>query len=302
MTVKLDGKSLNYFGIELLSPAVHPAAPLTRDITAQVPGRDGVYYFGSTLGERNFVLNCGLIRELSAKDLQRRLREFVAFLLDEKGRPRLLQISFDYEDGIYYEVRYSGQISAERFFSLGSFELTLTAFDPFAYADSTYKQDGVITGINYDEGRFYPADPNEITMDSTVYTVSDPVTFNEAYEPNYFYENPTAFTWSYSKHYSGVYNYSQYNTPLIIDITGDVINPRITNQTTGKTLYLPTITGGQKMTVDTGKFTVKVNGASKLTGVKGIEDFTLASGDNSLLFEGGLPSASVTFKWKHKFM
>ena len=88
--------------------------------------------------------------------------------------------------------------------------------------------------------------------------------------------------------------------PFVVEIEGTVLSPRITNQTTGKTIYLPTITN-QKLTLDSQKFTVKVNEINKLSSYSG-DFFNLASWDNSLLFEGGYPNATVIFKWKHKFM
>jgi phage-related protein len=297
--ITLDGHTLDYFGLIPLKGHDNPT-PSTRDKSLVIPGKHGSWDFGADMDVIQFNFPMAFNEE-DRTAVQKRIREFVSFLLDSKGKPRTFTLAFDYEPEKYYYVRYSGQIKPERLFGLGTFDLPLTAFDPVAYAEQTYKIPEAITGINYDEGNLYPVDPNEIYLSSEIYTFNDPISFNEPYDPNYFYENPTEFTWIYSKHYCGIYNYSHYETPLIVEIEGSVINPRITNQSTGKTLYLPSITN-QKMTVDTGKFTVKINEQNKLTGVIGIEDFNFISGDNSLLFEGGLPNATITYKWKHKFM
>lgn len=297
--ITLDGYKLDYFGLKLLTGHNHPT-PSTRDKTLVIPGKHGTWDFGSEVENRIFNFPLAFV-ESDNSILQKRIRNFVSFLFDPKGKPRIIKLVFDYEPEIYYSVKFSGQISPQRLFGLGKFEIQMVAHDPVAYAEQTYKQDFVITDIQYDAGYFYPADPNEIYMDSEVYTFNDPINFTEPYVPNYFYENPTTFQWVYSKHYCGLFNHSYYETPLIVEIEGTVINPRITNQSTGKTLILPSIFN-QKMVIDISKFTVKINDKNNLMDVIGIEDFNLISGDNSLLFEGGLPNATVTYKWKHKFM
>jgi len=135
MTVKLDGRPLRDFGIELLSPPIHPATPPTHDITLRVPRKDGLYYYDTRYDERTFTLECGIIRELDVFDLQRRLREFAVFLLNERGKPRDIKLTFDYEPDKYYTVKFRGQISPDRIFALGSFILTLVADDPYAYSN-----------------------------------------------------------------------------------------------------------------------------------------------------------------------
>jgi phage-related protein len=281
--ITLDGHTLDYFGLIPLKGHDNPT-PATRDKSLVIPGKHGAWDFGADMDVIQFNFPMAF-NEIDRTATQKRIREFVSFLLDSKGKPRTFTLAFDYEPEKYYYVRYSGQIKPERLFGLGTFDLPLTAFDPTAYAEQTYKRDNVVTTLQYDAG-FYYEPQNK---------------FYEPFEPEYFYENPTQFTWNYSKHYCGIFNYSHYETPLILEIEGSVINPRITNQTTGKTLFLPTITN-QKMVIDASNFTVKVNDLNKLTGVIGMEDFNLTSDDNSLLFEGGLPNATVTFKWKHKFL
>lgn len=266
MTIKLDGKPLSDFGIDLLSPAVHPAAPQTRDMTVYVPGRAGVYHFGSTLGERNFSFECGLIRELDTAELQRRLRELVAFLLDAYARPREIRLTFDYEPDKYYAVKFVGQITPERFFAFGSLTLTFTAFDPFAYADMNAYDSVAPDYDNASEGDFY--------------------------------ENTKSFSWTYSNHYSGVYNHAVYATDFILSINGTANNPSITHLETNKKLILPSITN-QIIEIDSSTFSITVDGVSNLSGT---DFFSLVSGGNGFLFEGESPNATVTYKWKHKFL
>ncbi|TCN25479.1 distal tail protein Dit [Mesobacillus foraminis] len=297
--ITLDGYKLDHFGLRLLTGHEH-ATPATRDKTLVIPGKDGAWDFGSELDVRSFSFPLAFVEE-NKSALQKRIRTFVSFLFDSKGKTRTFKLTFDYEPEIFYYVRFSGQISPERLFRIGRFELPLTAYDPYAYADFTYKQEGIVTNTRYDSGYYYAYDPNEIFLSSDMYTFSDPISFLEPFHGNY-YENPSSFKWTYTKHLSGIHNHSFYDTSFIVEVSGSVVFPRIINQTTGKTLYLPTIKN-QKMKVDTGKFTVKINDKNKLTDVEGIEDFLLQSGDNSLLFEcSGTPSCTVSYKWKHKFI
>lgn len=274
MTVKLDGKPFSYFGIELISPADHPMAPQTEDITLKVPGRDGLYHFGSTFGERNFSFECGVIREIDETEMQRKLREFTAFLLDAYGKPREIKITFDYEPEKYYLVKFAGQISASRFYSIGTFTLPFTAFDPYAYAEmNAYDSPSnheYGTGLEYDSGLFY--------------------------------DNPKSFQWTYPKHFSGVYNHGFQHTHLNLTITGKVTNPKITNQTTGETILLPSLSlSTDSLVVSTKDFTVKKNGVNAMNSYSG-EFLYLVSGENSLMFEGESPSATVNYEWKHRFI
>jgi phage-related protein len=186
MTIKLDGKPLSDFGIELLSPHVHPAAPPTRDITLEIPGRHGLYHFGSTLGPRNFSFECGIIRELDMTTLQQRLRQFVAFLLDAYGKPREIRLTFDYEPDKYYAVKFAGELVPERFFSIGSFVLSFVAYKPLALKLSP--SDSIMMDTNTD---FTSEVPFFETQD---FTVTAPIIlslFNEgtvAYRPHLFLE------------------------------------------------------------------------------------------------------------------
>lgn len=298
--VFIDDIKLQDIGVIVRLSSQEPILPNLRTNTIAIPGRHGAYDFGAFFDTREFALDCVFKRQDYAT-LKTQIREFVSLFVDEYGRPKSVSLRFGDEPDKYYDVKVSAGIPIERIAAMGTFTLPLVAHDPFAYADITYKVPEAVTGINYDEGHVYPADPNEIYLSSEIYTFNDEMPLNEPHEPNYYYDNPASFQWNYLRHYSGVHNHSFYDTPLIVEIEGSVINPRIINQTTGKTLYLPTIQGA-KMKIDTGRFSVKVNDKTELVSVKGIEDFALVSGDNSLVFEGGLPDATVTFKWKHKFM
>ena len=69
-------------------------------------------------------------------------------------------------------MKVSSGFSSQRINGFAFFELQFTAFDPYAYAKQTYKDDGIITNIQYDQGYLYPVD-SDIA--------------------NYYYENPLPF-------------------------------------------------------------------------------------------------------------
>ncbi|ATB52741.1 minor structural protein [Caldibacillus phage CBP1] len=130
--VYLDGRNIKEFGLFLRQNHEHPI-PETRDQTIEIPGVHGLRHMGSTLGPRQFNLPLGIVPQIDRWELQRKIREFTRFLLDDYGRPRNMRLIFGYEPDKYYMVRYNGSISPERLVTMGVFELPLIAYDPFAY-------------------------------------------------------------------------------------------------------------------------------------------------------------------------
>lgn len=124
--------SLADFGLMLQKGHSHPT-PSTKDKTISIPGKFGLLDFGAEMSERQFQLPLTII-EINNSELQMRIRKFVSFLLDSYGKPKTFKLSFEYETNMFYFVRYSGQISPSRLFGIGTFNLPLTAYDPFAYS------------------------------------------------------------------------------------------------------------------------------------------------------------------------
>lgn len=149
--IKLDNKPLSTWGLYLLRGHIHPMTPDMRQKLLTIPGKDGKWDFGSEWDSRTFELPVGII-ENDKYELQRKLNEFVVFLLDSFGKPRDIKLVFDYEPDKYYLVRFAGSLSPERLFKLGKFPLTLIAHDP-------YKK--------------FMVTSNDITMDSDVPVMSD---------------------------------------------------------------------------------------------------------------------------------
>lgn len=270
--ITLDGKTDADLNLIVLAEGEDIFTPSTRDRSVNVPGRNGAYDFGADLGVLEFNIPMMLKGGATLADTQKQIREIAKILLDQDGKPRTFELRWDYEPEKYYTVRYAGSLSLERILKMGKFVLPLVAYDPAAYATSTAYDEApgqYDTGLQYDSGLMY--------------------------------ENYSTFNWQYSKQYFGTYNYSYYKTPVKITIQGAVINPRITNQMTDETIYLPTLTATDTLEVDMEKYTVKKNGLNALKDYRG-SFFVLVSGDNSLLFDGGSPNATVIIEWKHKFL
>jgi predicted phage tail component-like protein len=271
-------KTPNDFSLAVLPNHEHEAIPETNDRTLSIPEKDGLLYYGSDLGAREFNIPMIVKPQDNRAMMQKRIRDFVGFMFNGYGKPKKIKMIFDYEPDKYYHVRFSGRVVPERLYRMAQFDLPLIADDPYAYASAQaydpIEPQSYDTGLQYDNDLMYP--------------------------------NGAVFQWTYNKHYSGVYNYSSYITALKVMIEGEVINPRITNQITGQTLLIGIqLKYGEKLYIDGQNFTIahEVNGVkiNKMTEQNG--DFiNLVVGDNPLLFEGGLPNATVTYEWKHKFL
>lgn len=266
MTIKLDGKPLSDFGIELLSPHVHPAAPQTRDITLEIPGRHGLYHFGSTLGQRNFSFECGIIRELDTATLQQRLRQFVAFLLDAYGKPREIRLTFDYEADKYYAVKFAGDLVPERFFSVGSFALPFVAYDPMAKF-------------------IVPSD--EIIMDTDIPVLSD-ITLDATY--TFAVKGNTQFD---------VINDGTAAVRPDITIEGTADNIVVWNTLNGKTFFVNAINSTIEISGE--NYSVKQGGVSTLSKFEG-EFLELMPGSNPLVITADNANLTMTFKFSHKYL
>lgn len=271
MTAFINGTDFAEYGVRVLAGSQHDALPETRDRTITVPGRHGAYDFGADLGVRQFELKCALIDATDPADLQQKLRLLTAELTDAYGRPKTFELSFSEEPEKHYRVRYSGRVAVDRIYKLGLFSLPLTAYDPASYAGMNAYDP--LVQPQYDSGFEYGGEN--------------------------MYANTVSFNWAYPKHYSGFRNYSEYTTPVAMEIYGSVSNPSVTNLNTGERLMLPSITNAT-LTVGLDK-TVLVNGSNALDDYLG--DFIIATpGNVSLLFEGENPNCQVTYEWKHKFI
>lgn len=163
----------------------------------------------------------------------------------------------------------------------------------------------VVNQIDLEEvavrGRF------NVTFRCLPFVTTTPDNYDEVYEydTGLIYPNESGFIWDYAtKHTSGLYNYTNHDTPLKITIQGAVSNIKISNIDAETSLDCPGIFD-QTMVIDGENEDVTINGVSVLPEVTG--DFpNLIAGSNGLIFEGGTrknrPSATVMFEWFHQLL
>lgn len=266
----LGGQTARQLGMRMLRSSQRPILPGTVDRILGIAGRNGLYDFGADLGARQFNLECAIIRNTPVA-LQQAASDLAAYLVDPYGKPRTLELIFDYQPDRKYYVRYSGGgIDPERIAGLGRFTLPLIAFDPHAYADSN--SNDVIN--YYDVGLEY----------------SDQI----------LSPNPSGFDWLHVEQHSSIYNPSTLQTGIEITITGSVDTSSIEHVQSGKALNLPNLTDGV-MVIDTVGYKVKIDGNNAMPGVSG-DFFAVTPGSNAFIFRCTSASARVDYNWRFKYL
>ncbi len=129
----LDGKTPQELGMGVFGKTQRPILSSTVDNIQTVPGMHGAYDFGATMGPRSFELECAFMAR-NHIELQSRVSNLAAFLLDADGRPRTMPIVFANQPERLYMVRYTGDLQIDRIAGLGVFALPFVAYDPFAYS------------------------------------------------------------------------------------------------------------------------------------------------------------------------
>jgi predicted phage tail component-like protein len=239
--------------------------PANRDEYVYITQRDGAYLFPEGLEDRFIEIEFNYLVG-SHQQIRSKAREIANWLYTTSRS----ELTFDDEPDKYYMAKLANQVDLENLVRAGRFTLTFRCL-PYAYADIETLNGNYL----YDNGH--------------------------QYDTGLIYDNPTSFDWIYTKHRSGVFNHSTHKTPLIIKIEGTVTNPKITNETTGEQITLPSISS-QTLIVDSEKLIITKAGSNALKNHGGVFPFILASGDNALLFQGLSPNATVTYQWKHKFL
>ena len=136
--ITLGGKTDTELGFRVLGlDTVIPNLPETRDYLTTIAGRHGSYDFGADLSARGFLLNCYFEEELDHAQIQAAVLALNAHLLDNWGKPKTMELVFDWDDDKHYNVRYSGGVGVDTAQALArrKFTLPLIAFEPFAFSD-----------------------------------------------------------------------------------------------------------------------------------------------------------------------
>lgn len=256
------------FGIAVLLNSQEPALPALRNLTVTVPGRHGAYDYGGYFEPREFTLNIVFPRQ-SYADLKYNIRSFIRLFLDEYGRPKTVKLRFGDEVDKYYNVRITDSIPVERAAERGYLSITLTAYDPYAYAlknanEVTWGDEDVTFEWHYPLG-----------MDGTG---------TEGIEVT----SPRTIT---------VYVHGETVRP-IIEIHGSASG--LTVSSNGKTFSLPNFTNTDWV-IDGDRFVVLRDGAEALSALDG-EFIELLNGNNDVEITGNSLDFTITIKHRDKYM
>ena len=107
--------------------------------TVTVPGREGVFDFGETIGERKIEISCFSPPGKTDEEFLARKDEIIAWLNPDNG---LKDLILDKEPGRVYRARLEGGFSFDKAVRNScTFDLTFLCPDPYAYAeaDETYE-------------------------------------------------------------------------------------------------------------------------------------------------------------------
>jgi phage-related protein len=262
MSLTLDGKRPEELGLKLLQEHQHPALPETRDRSVEIPGKHGAYDFGADLGVRPFELPF-LVNQFEKVDVQQKVREFTRLLVNPNGRPKTVELIFDYEPDKSYSVRYTGSLPIDRLVRMGEFVLPLTAFDPYAY---------------------HTTSTEDIIMDSDTSVMSE-VLLDSVYSFNI--ASPQTLE---------VHNFSYYNTFPTIEIKGSFTS--LTLSANGKSFSFGSQTD---KTIEVSEFETKINGVNSLSAMTG-ESLEFIEGFNDVVITGSNINATITFKFKPRYL
>jgi len=260
--IKLDDQPLSNRGLIPLTGHSHPF-PETRDYTAQMVGDDGSYDFGSDYGNRNFEFPIGYIN-YDRYQIQRTLREFMSVLLDRRGKPKKVKLTFDHEPDKQYWVRYSGSVPLNRLLQTAEFTLPLTAFKPMA----------------------------EFVQETKNFTLADDYPMQSDLRADRDYE----FTVT-SDTTLIVDNFGTVACEPIIEIDGSADS--LTLSTNGESFSFGQFSG--VIEVDCNRWIVKKDGVNYLNSMSG--DFIeLLTGDNNVDVSGTNMNVDIHFKFKPKYL
>ncbi|WP_110931076.1 distal tail protein Dit [Paenibacillus bouchesdurhonensis] len=259
----LDGKTPRELGMGVFGKTQRPVLSSTVDNIQTVPGMHGAYDFGATMGPRSFELECAFMAR-NHIELQGRVSNLAAFLLDGDGRPRTMPVVFANQPDRQYMVRYSGDLQIDRIAGLGMFTLPFTAYDPFAY--STY----LSHEINVD---------SLIVVDSDIYVDTGyifPIT------------SPQTLT---------VYNYGNQNAQPIIEISGAFSSLSLS---VGGVVFRYNVPFAGTLTIDFKRKTAMAGALNVLQNTNG-QFGKLPPGTSNIVIGGSGLNFTMTLKFRQKY-
>lgn len=152
MGFKFNGKTSQSFGLATRMTKENRMPDFTNN-TITVPGREGLFDFGETIGERKIEISCFIPPGKSDEDFLARKDEIIAWLNPDIG---LCDLILDKEPNRIYRARLESGFSFEKAVRNScTFDLTFLCPDPYAYAedDEIYEiTDAGTFSINRDLG------------------------------------------------------------------------------------------------------------------------------------------------------
>jgi predicted phage tail component-like protein len=138
MGFKFNGITSQSMGLATRQTAENRMPDFTNN-TISVPGREGVFDFGETIGERKIEISCFIPPGKSDEDFLARKDEIIAWLNPDIG---LCPLILDKEPGRVYQARLESGFSFDKAVRNScTFDLTFLCPDPYTYAenDETYE-------------------------------------------------------------------------------------------------------------------------------------------------------------------
>jgi predicted phage tail component-like protein len=138
MGFRFNGRTSQSFGLATRRTKENRMPDFTNN-TVTVPGREGVFDFGETIGERKIEISCFIPPGKTDEEFLARKDEIIAWLNPDNG---LKDLILDKEPGRVYRARLEGGFSFDKAVRNScTFDLTFLCPDPYAYAeaDETYE-------------------------------------------------------------------------------------------------------------------------------------------------------------------
>ena len=133
MGFKFNGKTSQSFGLATRMTKENRMPDFTNN-TITVPGREGLFDFGETIGERKIEISCFIPPGKSDEDFLARKDEIIAWLNPDIG---LCDLILDKEPNRVYRARLESGFSFDKVVRNScTFDLTFLCPDPYAYAEN----------------------------------------------------------------------------------------------------------------------------------------------------------------------
>lgn len=265
--MKIDGyDTIDTFGLNMYLNHDNPFGGDITNQTSDVPSMDGSYLFRSKIGKKTlkFTLDTTESDEIKRQQL---IYKFIAFLYDSFGKPRDVQLIFDYAPDRYVTARLNSEVTPDMLMGQTSFELTFIACDPYNYLL-----------VNSDD----------ITWGSETITFESSILLGSGNDKNLSVTENT----TYHVFVNGL------ALRPVITITGTATNLVLTNG--DYSIAVGTFTN-KTVVIDCAKYRVTKNGVNAFNDVH-LRDFYLLNGENNIAISGTGMNFTISISFKDKYL